>query len=68
MFIQSGDPLAHKVYLVTNELPCKLAMCFMLPECYHGQRQVTIDMHEYEDNYLPLNEVSVRVAIFISTP
>ena len=34
-------------------------MRFMLPECYQGQRQVTIDMLEYEDNYLPMNEVFV---------
>ena len=59
LFLQRGHPLAHKVYPVTNELTRKFAMRFMLPECYQGQRQVTIDMLEYEDNYLPLNEVFV---------
>ena len=34
-------------------------MRFMLPKCYQGQRQVAIDMLEYEDNYLPLNEIFV---------
>ena len=34
-------------------------MCFMLPECYQGQPQVTIDTLKYEDNYLSLNEVFV---------
>ena len=59
LFLQRGDPLAQKVYPVTNELTRKLAMRFMLPECYQVQRQVTIDMLEYENNYLPLNEVFV---------
>ena len=59
LFLQGDDPLVHKVYPVTNELIRKLAMRFMLPECYQRQRQVTIDMLEYEGNYLPLNEVFV---------
>jgi len=36
-----------------------LAMHFMSPECYQGQCQGTIDMLEYEENYIPLNEVFV---------
>ena len=35
-----GDPRARKVNPVTNELTRKLAMRFMLPECYQGQCQV----------------------------
>ena len=34
LFLQRGDPLAHKVYPVTDELTCKMAMRFTLPECY----------------------------------
>ena len=59
LFLQRGDPLAQKIYPVTNELTRKLAMRFMLPKCYQGQRQVAIDMLEYENNYLPLNKVFV---------
>ena len=32
-------------------------MRFMLPDYCQDQRQVTIDMLEYEDNYFPMNEV-----------
>ena len=42
LFLQRDDPLAHKVYPVSNELTRKLTMRFMLPECYQGQRQVSM--------------------------
>ena len=47
LFLQRGDPLAHKVNPVINELTRKLTMRFMLPKCYQGQRLVKIDIFSY---------------------
>ena len=47
LFLQRGDPLAHKVNPATNELTRKLTMRFMLPKCYQGQRLVKIDIFSY---------------------
>ena len=57
LFLQRSDPLAHKVYPVTNELTRKLAMRFMSPEYNQSQCQVNIDILDSERNYRPLNEV-----------
>ena len=59
LFLQRGDPLAHKVYPMTKELIRKIASCFLKTSCYHGEDIIDEDIIDDADNYLPLNEVFI---------
>ena len=37
LFLQRGDPLAHKVFSMTKELIRKIAPRFLQTSCYHGE-------------------------------
>ena len=58
LFLQRGDPLAHKVYPMTKELHRKTAIRFMKPDAFQVN-DVTVDLIDDLENYLPLEEIFV---------
>ena len=56
LFLQRGDPLAHKVFPMTQKFIRKITLRFLTPECY---RDVDITQESIDDshNYLPNAEV-----------
>ena len=57
LFLQSGDPLAHKVFPMTQNLVRKIASRFLTPECYRDVDIITQDIIDDSNNYLPNAEV-----------
>ena len=55
LFLQRGDPLAHKVDLMTKSLLQKLCMRFINPGVLEGN-EIDATMIDNEDNYLLLEE------------
>ena len=58
LFLQRGDPLAHKVYPVTKSLVKKIGSRFLDPSCF-VEGTVTEEIIDDEENYLPLEEVFI---------
>ena len=59
LFLQRGDPLAHKVYPMTKELIRKIASRFLKTSCYHGEDIIDEGIIDDADNYLPFDEVCI---------
>lgn len=59
LFLQRGDPLAHKVFPVTKALIRKIASRFLASECYEGDNIVSEETIDDANNYLPLDEVFI---------
>ena len=56
LFLQRGDPFAHKVYPMTKELHRKIAIKFMKPDAFQVN-DITFDLIDVSKNYLPLEEI-----------
>ena len=59
LFLQRGDPQAHKVYPMTKELIRKTISHFLKTSCYHGEDIIDEIIIDDADNYLPLDEVFI---------
>ena len=60
MFLQRSDPLAHRVYTATLHLVKKVASRFIKADFLRDQ--ITADLLQNGDNYLPLSEVFIGLA------
>ena len=54
-FLQRLDPLAHKVYPITQDLIKRISMRFLTPESI--RQGVTLEILDDNENYLPLEKV-----------
>ena len=58
LFLQRGDPLAHKVYPITKGLDRKIAMRFMKADAFQVN-DITVNLIDDPENYLPFQEILV---------
>ena len=56
LFLQRGDPLAHKVFPMTQKFIRKITLRFLTPESYRDV-DITQEIIDDSHNYLPNAEV-----------
>ena len=60
LFLQYSEPLAHKVFPMTNELKRKLGSRFLRSDALEN---ISLNTLEDETNFLPISEVHIGYSV-----